>query len=475
MPFLSIEFAIFFLLFFPVYWGCRFSPKLQNYLLLLAGGYWLYQLNVWFFLVVFIFSLVIHFFAYCLCQTYSMKWRKGILSLAIMVALSNLFIFKYFDFFRPQLQHWLGQSIIDIIFPLGISYYTFQSIAYLVELYRAEPVKLTLAETLLHFSFFPTITAGPIARAGKMRSIYGEHSGMAVQLQTIEPRRIIRPALAVSLMLLGIAKKWWLSGMLGEVVVDPVFANPLQYDGVSVLTAMYGYTIQLFFDFSGYTDLVIGMAMLLGFSLPRNFNMPLRAFNIRDFWNRWHISLSTWIRDYIYIPLGGSRKGWWRTQINLMIAMLLSGIWHGSGWNFLLWGGLHGVALVVLNIGDHFLGRERFVVYQWGKALGILLTLHFVVFSFVVFHTTSLADTLLMFTALLQNITMPVLLQTWLILGIMVATLWGYPLLVKGFNAFVALLEKLPLGLWFIPLTLVMLLVIVLAPAGIPGFIYANF
>ncbi|AWX15574.1 alginate O-acetyltransferase [Mergibacter septicus] len=475
MPFLSIEFTLFFIIFFPLYWLCRFSPKCQNFLLLLASGYWLWQLNPWFLVTVFSFAIIINWFAQRISNEQRIGWKKGYFITAIVITLLNLGVFKYFDFFRPQLQNWFGQQVIDIVLPLGVSYYTFQAIAYLVELYRGENIKLTMFETLLHFSFFPTITSGPIARVGKMKSIYGEHQGMAVQLKTVVPRQIIRPALAISLVLLGIAKKWWLSGTLGEQFVDPVFENPLQYQGIEVLNAMYGYTAQLFLDFSGYTDLVIGIAMLLGFDLPKNFNMPLRAFNIRDFWNRWHITLSTWIRDYIYIPLGGSRNGWGRTQVNLVIAMLLSGIWHGSGWNFLLWGGLHGIALVILNITDHFFGRERLVITPLGKVLGIIVTIHFVVFSFVVFRTSSLSDANLMFTALWQNFSLQSNLQNWLVLGLFIFTLIVYPLFVRGFEAFVRLLENLPYWLWFVPITLIMMLIIVLAPSGIPGFIYANF
>ena len=330
----------------------------------------------------------------------------------------------------------------------------------------------------LYFSFFPTITSGPIARAGQLKSIYGTDGGMAAQIRSEQPRVIIRPALAIGLIVLGICKKWWLAGALGGNWVDPVFENPLQYDAITVLTAMYGYTVQLFMDFSGYTDLVMGMAMLLGFRLPQNFAMPLRAFNLRDFWDRWHITLSTWIRDYIYIPLGGSRKGWWRTQINLMIAMLLSGIWHGYGWNFLLWGALHGVVLVGLNIGDKILGgREKLSgSSRLGKLVAVLFTVNFVCLSFVVFRTASLADAGLMFRSLLGagGSGVPEL-ETLLVLGAMVFALAVYGLLAKLFNGAVALLERLPMWTWPLPMGAAMWLLMVFAPSGIPGFMYANF
>ena len=245
-----------------------------------------------------------------------------------------------------------------------------------------------------------------------------------------------------------------------------------------MLAAVYGYTVQLFMDFSGYSDLVIGMAMLLGFRLPENFNMPLRAYNIRDFWDRWHITLSTWIRDYIYIPLGGSRHGFTRTQINLMLAMLLSGIWHGQGWNFLLWGALHGAALVLLNIGDKIGGRrEILAASRIARLIGILFTLHFVCFSFVVFRTASLSDAALVFQSLAgqgAGWRMPEL-PVAALLVLFAAALAAYGLLARVFRCAAAALEKLPVWLWWLPLTAAMVLLMVLAPSGIPGFIYANF
>ncbi|QMT40415.1 MBOAT family O-acyltransferase [Neisseria shayeganii] len=479
MPLLSIEFAVFFLCFFPLYWLLRASPRGQNYLLLAAGLGWLFHLHWGFAAAVVVFSLAVTVAAAGLSQAVRPRARQGWLAGGVGLALVNLAFFKYFDFFRPALQQWLHGPVADLLLPLGISYYTFQAVAYLVSLYRREDVKLKWRDLLLHLSFFPTITSGPIARAGYLKSLEGTHPGMAGQIQTDTPRRILYPALAVSLVVLGITKKWWLAGSLAGGWVDPVFENPMQYDALAVLTAMYGYTVQLFLDFSGYTDLVIGMAMLLGFRLPQNFMMPLRAFNIRDFWDRWHITLSTWIRDYIYIPLGGSRHGFVRTQFNLMAAMLLSGIWHGQGWNFLLWGFLHGAALVLLNIGDRIAGKREWLASssRWGKALGVLVTVNFVCFAFVVFRTASLEEAGLMFRALLGNELgwRPADLGTVAVLALMVLALLFYGSLARLFQGAVRLLERLPLWLWPLPLAAALWLLMVLAPSGIPGFIYANF
>ena len=353
MPLLSIEFALFFIAFLPLYWCMAKYPSVQNLLLLAAGMGWLYHISPVFAAIVVLYSSCVYLLSELL-RSDREGTRRFWLGVGIAVSLTVLGFFKYFDFFRPLIAQYAGKGgAIDILMPLGLSYYTFQSLAYLVYCFRSpHAARFEWHELLLHLSFFPTVTSGPIIRAAAFKSADGEQAGALAQIRTRQPRSPVRPALAVSLILLGIAKKWWLAGMLAENWVSPVFENPAQFNGWGVLGGVYGYTFQLFLDFSGYSDLVIGMAMLLGFRLPKNFSAPLRAANIRAFWDKWHISLSTWIRDYIYIPLGGSKKGFLRTQLNLMTAMVLSGIWHGYGWNFLIWGALHGTALVLLNTGD---------------------------------------------------------------------------------------------------------------------------
>lgn len=475
MPLLSIEFALCFLIFLPIYWSLQHSPRLQNRALLVASLLYLCTVHWAVALAVVWFALAIWQIAFHMNAAASDGARKNWLMGGVVLALANLGFFKYFDFFRPAFQAAFGDNVADWVMPLGISYYTFQAIAFLVAVYRRENVNLIRGDLLLHFSFFPTVTSGPIIRAGSLKSIYGTQIGFTEQVQTTQPREMVRPALALLLIALGLAKKWWLSGMLAENWVNPVFENPLQYDVLSAWAAVLGYTFQLFFDFSGYTDLVLGMAMLLGFRLPENFNMPLRAVNIRDFWERWHITLSTWIRDYIYIPLGGSRKGFVRTQINVMLAMLFSGIWHGYGWNFLLWGALHGAAFVVVNTCERTLGKQYFQ-QRFGTWAAIALTFLFVSLSFIIFRTHTLAETGQMFHALVgggQNRAV-----AWSALGmmaLMVAMIWAYPKLNGCFQAAVLRLERLPYWVWSFILATMMMILMAVAPSGIPGFIYANF
>lgn len=473
MPLLSIEFILFFMAFFVLYWLIRPWPKGQNILLLGVSLGWLYYLNPLYFGSVVVYAVVVAAMAYLMQRYRQSKW---LLIIGIIFCLCGLCIFKYADFYRQHLPAAWQSPFMDLLLPLGISYYTFQSISYLVELYRERVTTLSFLQILLHLSFFPTITAGPIFRATSFKTIRGETEGAVSQIRTLTRRSIIQPALAITLILLGIAKKWWLAGQFGEHCVDPIFANPLQYDPFTVLTAIFAYTTQLFFDFSGYTDLVIGISMLLGYQLPENFVAPLLATNIRDFWNRWHITLSTWIRDYIYIPLGGSRDGFLRTQLNLLIAMTLSGIWHGYGWNFFIWGLLHGMALVALNISDKYFGGRNLLSQKdwWGKGVSIATTLTFVAFAFVIFHTNTLEDAMLIFRALWQPLSLPTL-STAIAATMMLFMLVYHRHIGRLINGFTVFLQHLPYWLWPLPIAVILFIIITLAPSGIPGFIYANF
>ena len=263
---------------------------------------------------------------------------------------------------------------------------------------------------------------------------------------------------------------------MDEGYVKPVFSDVSGYGAFSVLLAVYGYTVQLFLNFSGHADMAIGIAMLLGFSLPPNFAAPFLAHNLRDFWNRWHISLSTWIRDYIYIPLGGNRGGFLRTQFNLIVAMVLSGIWHGAGWCFFIWGLVHGFGLAVLNVGDKILGgRNIFARTFLGRIFGIFVTFHFVAFAFVIFRSESFSEVVSVFNAFsVSNMYVPSLSDL-IAFGIMLLCFLLYPLFIAVFNGFVSTLEKMPVEFWCVPLAAVVFFLLIVAPSGVPGFIYANF
>lgn len=476
MPLLSIEFLCFFLLFFPVYWSLRAFPYVQNALLLGASLAWLWVLDVWFVASVVGFSLVMSAVSFGVMRAHTMSRRKVWLGVGIGVAVLNLCFFKVNDFFLPELKVWLNEPLWEILMPLGVSYYTFQAIAYLCSLYRGEVVALKWYWSLLHYSSFLTVTSGPIAR---IHSFYHQGqfvSGMFHQLVRQTPRTILSPHIAVFLILLGILKKWWLAGFFAMQWVTPVFENPESYSLTELMLAIYGYTFQLYFDFSGYSDLVMGLGLLLGFELPRNFNMPFLARNLREFWARWHISLSTWIRDYVYIPLGGRSGGHFRTQLNVMFAMTLSGVWHGYGWNFLIWGALHGLGLVWLNLWSLIPFPKTWTAHWSWRVLAMMLTLSFVSIAFIAFNLP-LEDWALLATALFENE------QGWTVPDLWAIVIWG---MVVGFLMGYAKIECMTQfilhqlsrrSLFFLGMMcLVWGVVLVLcAPSGIPGFIYANF
>lgn len=492
--FLSVEFAFLFIVFFAVYWSFKNKPNIQNQIILVGSYVIIYLMaGITATLILFIFSTLIFFIGKQLIKSDNKKlW----LIMGIGITLINLSFFKYYEFFRSNVSSVMqlmqldtSNIIANIIFPLGISYYSFQSISYLVALYKTEQkMDISYMNYLTYLSFFATISAGPIARLNDtkgLNDIAGRPCGSYEQLTTKQPRQLLYPKLALALIVLALTKKWWLAGYLADTWVNPVFANPTGFHSLEVLVAIYGYTVQLFLDFSGYSEMMVAFGLLLGFRLPMNFNAPLLAHNIRQFWDKWHISLSTWIRDYIYIPLGGSRKGFTRTQINLMVAMVLSGIWHGSTINFVLWGFLHAVAIALLNVGDlacqNITGRHKernFLANSsiFGKILGVIFTVHFVVFAFVFFRATTTNDALLIFKALFYNHDNTSWVNNPYYLLALLALAWViYPFYQKGIVKAGKVFYTLPSVVVYALLFVWFMFVVILAPSGIPSFIYANF
>ncbi|WP_308469265.1 MBOAT family O-acyltransferase [Acinetobacter brisouii] len=471
---------------------------MQNILLVIASYLCIFLMSNWIAVsVIATYSCIIYFLSIAMD-----RWqihKKKILLSGIVFTLLQLAFFKYYDFFRQESSLALDALHLDssflisnLLLPLGLSYYSFQSISYLLSRYHQETEvpRFNLPQLLLHFSFFATITAGPIARAKSAKGltdIQQQPCGMSAQICQTEPRKILYPSLAFALILLALIKKWWIAGWLADHWVNPVFENPMQYHALEVLCAIYGYTLQLFLDFSGYSEMMVAFGLLLGFRLPVNFRAPLLAHNIRDFWDKWHISLSTWIRDYIYIPLGGSRGGFARTQVNLLIAMVLSGVWHGSGWNFFLWGLLHGLGLVLLNICDKVYEKVRKVSPResrnvlantgWlGKVIGTFVTIHFVCFCFVFFRAKSLDEALQVFQALFQNtVNVSWTNNPLYLLSILLISWIAYPFVRHYTPKLSSIFGRVPKYAVSIPLFVVFLLVLICAPSGIPGFIYANF
>ena len=406
---------------------------------LFAVSLFFYYKTSGFYFIILLFSTVIDFVIGWAIYTNKVKWqRQFLVALSVLINLMVLGYFKYAYFVVDFLHDltgieltvinsfalWTNQAVgtnfvfEKILLPVGISFFTFQTISYSVDIYRGhvKPVR-NILDFGFYVSFFPQLVAGPIVRASEF--IPQIHQPYQLSKQ--------RAGLAVFWILNGLLKKLFLADYLAVQFIDRVFDNPQLYSGFETMSALFGYSLQVYADFSGYTDVAIGIAMLLGFTLPKNFNSPYKASSVADFWRRWHLSLSTWLRDYLYIPLGGNRKGsiasyvivfiffvmialiagnssltlilsgifalgsfamryspvvakWVNTNINLMLTMILGGLWHGASWNFVTWGTLNGIGLVVYKNWKKvspWADKKKW----YNRAIGLFLTLTFITFT----------------------------------------------------------------------------------------------
>lgn len=312
------------------------------------------------------------------------KWeRKFYIVVTLIVNLGMLGYFKYTNFLFDSFFSITGQDFepLDIFLPVGVSFFTFQSLSYTLDVYRGnlKPVD-NILDYAFFVSFFPQLVAGPIVRASDFLP------------QIYKPTVVTDEMFGRGVFLIGcgLFKKAVISDYISTNFVDRVFDAPSLYSGVENLFAVYGYALQIYCDFSGYSDMAIGLALLLGFRFPLNFDSPYQSKNITEFWRRWHISLSTWLRDYLYISLGGNRKGEARTYLNQMLTMLLGGLWHGASWRFIIWGALHGLALTVHKFYRSRFPRRRVVRGGWGNVVRILVTFHFVCFCWLFFRAANI-------------------------------------------------------------------------------------
>ena len=389
------------------------------------------------------------------------RGRPWVRVLALVVLLGVLALFKYFGFFILSLQQLLGDTALArdlawmrIVLPVGISFYTFQAISYVMDVQRGdvEP-RRNLLDVALYISFFPQLVAGPIVRAADF-------------LPQIDRPSVVDAAMrgaAVVLILTGLFKKMVVANYLSTLLVDPVFALPEGQNVVSAGAAILGYGIQIYCDFSGYSDIAIGVALLLGFRFMRNFNQPYRARGFSDFWRRWHISLSSWIRDYLYIPLGGNRRGMWV----LLLTMTLAGLWHGAGWNFLAWGALHGAALAA----------ERALRGRWPalSGLGWAVAMVVVFLLWVPFRAVDWDGTLAIFAALgrvegyaVHPVTTPALV----LIAIGFAMNW---LPLRWRDGAERVVQGMPAALQAMVLAVGVVLCFAVAQDGVAPFIYFQF
>ena len=323
---------------------------------------------------------------------------KWLLLLSLLVDLGLLGYFKYTNFFGKMIADCIGHNFQpwDIFLPIGISFFTFQSLSYTIDIFRGElkPVKSFL-DYAFYVSFFPQLVAGPIVRA----------RDFLPQIRRVPQVTNEMMSRGVWFIAIGLIKKCVISDYISLNFVDRVFDDPGLYSGIENLLGAYGYTLQIYCDFSGYSDMAIGIALLLGFHFPQNFNAPFISASVTEFWHRWHISFSTWIRDYIYISLGGNRKGKIRTYVNLLVTMLIGGLWHGASLNFVVWGGMHGFALACHKfLRTNVLHHDKHYLSHGIKRVGaVLLTFHFVCFAFIFFRSVSFDKSILMIQQMLFN------------------------------------------------------------------------
>lgn len=466
MSFVSPEFAFAVLLFLPVFWSLKAHKGAQLWVLTIAS-YLLY--STWSTdAVLFLFGLSLFVWLtgnLINAMPASHRLRGLVMSVSVLFGSSLLLYTKYYDFLRQMAVDTLPHAglqtllpVVDVVAPAGVSFFTFQAITCLVWCYRSERQRLPLRNVLVFLSFWPTLFSGPILRAEDFfRQMEAEDFGRPCDV----PR-------AIYLILLGLGQKLVIENWLADTFVDTAFRYPETLDAFGALAAIWGYTLQIFFDFAGYSLIVIGLALLLGYRVPANFQQPYLARNLREFWRCWHISLSSFIRDYVYFPLGGSRVGTLRTCTNIMIAMVVSGLWHGANVTFVVWGALHGFGVLAIHLLD------RMGIKKMPRALATTLTLIYVGLAWVFFRASSIDDA----WALLQRLTV-------VPRGLEVQYVW---LLFVSAVFFVLSVNAEPLEKWTVgwirqiwgwrlvfAASVVSYIVIYLGPNGIPAFIYYRF
>ena len=477
MLFPTLSFGLFFLAVFPLAWLLRRAATARKIMLLVAS-YAFYASWDWRFMGLLAGSSTLNYVAGLLllaCRSERQKsWVTGI---AVALNLGVLGFFKYYGFFLDSLAGLLAPwgldrdlPFLEIILPVGISFFTFHGISYVVDVRRGEVEACrSPLDLFLYISFFPQLVAGPIVRAAYFLPQLKRHP------------ELDRGTLAhgIVLILAGLLKKTVVASILATDIVDPAFMDPASYGSLDLLVAIYAYAVQIYCDFSGYTDIAIGVAGLLGYSFKPNFNQPYRAVSLQDFWRRWHMSLSQWLRDYLYKPLGGSRHGELMTYRNLLLTMLLGGLWHGAAWTFVLWGAIHGGVLSLERLVRTRLWpgvwTARGVLGAVLSGLGILLTFHVVCLAWIFFRSPDLATATAYLSGLAGGGLAPQL-TTPLVAGLVAATLAAQLLLpAEGSRLIARRIEGLG-AIWLgLILGLGLALIHALGPEGVAPFIYFQF
>ena len=466
MLFPTMIFGLFFLFVFITAWSLDRENGRRKAFLLLASwvfyGWW-----DWRFVALLIFSGTFNWaVAEWIDRSSTPRRRKALVALAVVVDLGVLGVFKYYGFFIDQLGAaldmlgWIRDlPLLQIVLPVGISFFTFQAISYVVDVYKGTCEKArSLLDVMLLMSFFPHLVSGPIVRARDLLPQFA---------QVPKPSRAMLTE-ALLLIVWGLLKKTVIASELSTNLVDPVFFDPSAYGGADLLAAAYGYAVQIYCDFSAYSDIAIGVAALLGYRFPRNFDQPYRAASLQEFWRRWHISLSSWLRDYVYIPLGGGRGGALKACRNILITMLLGGLWHGASWTFVAWGALHGV---VLSIERLFKGARKSL---FPSLIGVLVTFHVVCLGWILFRADSF-QTALTYLEGLTDWSSPPMVATPFLVGMIGFGLLMHFLPPRALERLGSLVKFAPSPALGVAVGLMMLVVEAIRPEGVAPFIYFQF
>lgn len=469
MLFSSGLFWVLFLVFLPIYAALKHRKTQMMIFVLTFSLYFYYKSSGFFFLLLVGTSICDWILSRLIDKSANALKRKMLMITSIIISLSVLCYFKYANFILWNLNVLISGNFqpLDIILPVGISFYTFQSISYVVDVYKRS-IKPTDSwiEYAFYLAFFPGLVAGPIVRA--------DH--FLPQLKANRPATRQEIYTGLWLVITGIMKKAIIADYIAQYN-DLIFNNPTGYSGIETLMGIIGYTMQIYCDFSGYSDMAIGIAAILGFNLPVNFQLPYKSKNVTEFWRRWHISLSSWLRDYIYIPLGGNRCGKLRTYINILTTMLIGGLWHGAAWKFVFWGGMHGLGLMLHKASKPWLSRitdNRLSIFVcW------VVTMIFVSLMWVFFRADSFSDSILIINNAFSNLKLSHLMPfireryIWCIMMATIITLHTLPLgwHVKASRWFVGThwLNKLIIFIAIIQLTLQFM------SADVKPFIYFQF
>ena len=396
MLFNTVEFLIFFTIVITLLIIIK-NKKIQHSILLVSSYFFFYYSSNYLVSLLIISTLLDFYIAKAIWNSKSIKQKKLLLISSLTGNLTLLGFFKYADFGISQINQFAKVlnieqiPYLELILPIGISFYTFQTISYTVDVYRGklEP-STSLSEFALYVSFFPQLVAGPIVRASEflpqLREKMKTFSKNSFSMIVINNHNL---KFGITLLSIGFLKKMFFADNIAPLV-NLVFDNPFNFSSFEIWVATIAFGIQIYGDFSGYSDIAIGAALILGFKLPLNFNKPYFAISPADFWRRWHISLSTWLRDYLYVPLGGNKKSHGRTYLNLLTVMLLGGLWHGAAVNFIIWGALHGVYLAIHRILSQVLPKpiHEFFSTRYGKIIGITITQYLVFLTWIPFRVS---------------------------------------------------------------------------------------